>query len=315
MKIQKEEFFTKNSTVILPAVAATLLWGSAFPCVKIGYDLFAVPDGDSFSQILFAGLRFTLAGLLCLCAACIKNKRLVRLSPGALPTVTMLGLVHTSIQYFFFYIGLAHTTGVKASILNAAGVFITIILARIFYKSDKITMQKALGCIIGFSGIILINFHGLQSGDFTFKGDGFIILATVASAFGSVLSKQAVQKDSDAVTVSGFQFLIGGVLLIASAIITGGRIPQVSPAGILMLFYMAGISSVAFSIWTMLLKYNNVGKIAVYKFLIPIFGALLSAVFLREKNLNAQTVIALGLVCAGIFTAYHNFGKVKADRK
>ena len=50
--------------LILGCLVCCALWGSAFPCIKIGYALFGIPAHDSASQLLFAGLRFTLAGVL-----------------------------------------------------------------------------------------------------------------------------------------------------------------------------------------------------------------------------------------------------------
>ena len=65
--------------------------------------------------------------------------------------------------------------------------------------------------------------------------------------------------------------------------------------------YMILLSSVAFLLWTLLLKYNPVGMISVFNFLIPIFGALLSALFLGESILELKNLIALSLVCSGIW--------------
>ena len=64
----------KNNTLlslVLPAVLCTALWGSAAPCVKKGYELFEIAAGDSFSQLVFAGWRFTLAGVLVLLVAAV----------------------------------------------------------------------------------------------------------------------------------------------------------------------------------------------------------------------------------------------------
>ena len=57
----------------------------------------------------------------------------------------------------------------------------------------------------------------------------------------------------------------------------------------------------AFAIWTVLLKYNRVGQVSIFNFLIPVFGAVLSAIFLGESILELKNVVALGLVCLGIF--------------
>ena len=64
--------------------------------------------------------------------------------------------------------------------------------------------------------------------------------------------------------------------------------------------YMALLSTAAFSIWALLLKYNPVGKVAVFEFTIPVFGVALSAVFLGEDIWKIQNLAALILVSAGI---------------
>ena len=61
--IQQKNTLTKSWVVCLLAMVCCLLWGSAFPCMKIGYRLFSIPADSTGSQILFAGYRFTLAGI------------------------------------------------------------------------------------------------------------------------------------------------------------------------------------------------------------------------------------------------------------
>ncbi|WP_153448842.1 EamA family transporter [Vibrio algicola] len=69
----------------------------------------------------------------------------------------------------------------------------------------------------------------------------------------------------------------------------------------LLMIYMALLSSASFAIWSILLKYHSVGMITIFNFLIPIFGSLLSAIFLHETVLEWKNLIALILVCSGIF--------------
>ena len=83
----------------------------------------------------------------------------------------------------------------------------------------------------------------------------------------------------------------------------GGRITQVNPQGIMMLIYLACISAVAYSLWGVLLKYNPVSKVAVFGFMNPVFGVILSAWWLNEtgNDLGVKALIALILVCIGIY--------------
>ena len=59
-----DKWMQKTSVVWLGAMLCCLLWGSAFPCIKIGYGLWNIESADTAVQILFAGMRFVLAGIL-----------------------------------------------------------------------------------------------------------------------------------------------------------------------------------------------------------------------------------------------------------
>ncbi len=60
----KEKFMTNIWVVLVGALICCALWGSAFPCIKIGYSMMDIASSDTASQILYAGYRFTLAEFL-----------------------------------------------------------------------------------------------------------------------------------------------------------------------------------------------------------------------------------------------------------
>lgn len=295
-----KQIFTDPRAVLLTAVACSLLWGSAYPCIKIGYRLFQIEEGGAASKILFAGIRFTLAGLMTLGAGQAAGGRLWGLRKNSLVSVGLLGLVQTTLQYVFFYIGLSNTTGVKGSVLNATGTFLAVLLAHFFCKGERMNGQKAIGCAVGFAGIIIINLGGGMDAAFRLTGEGFMILAAFSFAVGSLISKKAAQ-GNDSVMVTGYQLAAGGVLLLGAGLVGGGELPVIQWSGVLLLLYLAFLSAAAFSLWTILLKYNQVAKVTVYNFLVPVFGVLLSALFLGENILRWQNAAALLLVCAGIY--------------
>ncbi len=298
-----KNIFTKPVNVLLLSVLCTLLWGSAYPCIKTGYILFALPAGDIPGKLLFAGIRFLAAGIITILLSSISNHRLVVPKTSDFKGILLVSLSQTVLEYIFFYISMSNTTGVKGSILNSSSSFFVVILAHFFYKNDKINSNKLIGCILGFLGIIMINQVGLSSSElhFNFMGDGMMLLASLAFAVGSLISKKVCQT-ADTMIVTGYQLGFGGLLLIIIGLVTGGRLTQVTPAGILLLSYMALLSALAFSIWTALGKYNKMSKIAIYNFLTPVFGALLSALFLGEALFNMNNLLALLLVSAGIGT-------------
>lgn len=299
---QKKPFITTALGIGLLACLCCLLWGSATPAIKIGYEWFGIGAGDIASRILFAGVRFILAGILtAIFGSLIAHKPLFpqKTSWGM---VCKLGLVQTVLQYIFFYMGLAYTTGVKSAIINGSQTFITIVLACLVFRYEKLTLQKFIGCLIGFAGVIVINFDpsGLTGG-FTLRGEGAILVAAISYAFSSALVKKYSQKENP-VVLSGYQFIFGGIIMTVFGALTGGHLTGWCFRSIILLIYMALISSVAYSVWGILLKHNPVGKVAIYSFTNPIFSVLLSFAFLGEtSSFGIELVIALAFVCIGIW--------------
>lgn len=299
---KKKPFITTALGIGLLACLCCLLWGSATPAIKIGYEWFGIGAGDVASRILFAGVRFILAGILTALFGSLIARKPLFPQKSSWGMVCKLGLVQTVFQYIFFYMGLAYTTGVKSAIINGSQTFITIVLACLVFRYEKLTLQKFLGCLIGFAGVIVINFDpsGLTGG-FTFRGEGAILIAAIAYALSSALVKNYSQKENP-VVLSGYQFIFGGIIMAICGALMGGKLTGWSFRSILLLLYLALISSVAYSVWGILLKHNPVGKVAIYSFTNPIFSVLLSFVFLHEtSSFGIELVLALGLVCVGIW--------------
>lgn len=310
--MEKKSRMQSTVVVWLGALICCALWGSAFPCIKIGYQMFEIPQDAVATQILFAGLRFTLAGILVILIGSVLSGNLLKINRQNALKILKLSLLQTVLQYLFFYIGLANTTGVKASIIEGVNVFIAIFVASLIFRQEKLTMGKLAGCLIGFAGVVLVNLNG-NGLDMSFhlNGEGFIFLSTVAYAFSSVYLKR-YSKTENPVLLSGWQFISGGLVMTIMGLLMGGKITKVTAAGIAMLFYLACISAVAYSLWGILLKYNPVSRVAVFGFMNPVFGVILSAFLLgeREQASGIKSIIALILVSIGIYIT----AKVKEEK-
>ncbi|NLL29670.1 MAG: DMT family transporter [Clostridiales bacterium] len=300
--MDKSRFYTKRINIIVLAAICTFLWGSAFPSIKVGYELFNISANNVGGKLIFAGYRFLLAGLFVLLMQIVRKKDIFKISMKDLKEVTILGLSQTSLQYIFFYIGLTYTTGVRGSIINGTSTFFSILLAHYIYKNDKLSSNKIIGFILGFIGVVIINLGGssVLEGSFSFKGEGFIMIAAFLISISSIYGKK-ISQNKDASTVTGYQLTIGGLALIILGYILGGHLSNFTVKSTLLLIYMALLSSVAFALWSQLIKYNKVGVISVYNFLIPVFGTILSAIVLKENIFDLKILIALILVCAGIY--------------
>lgn len=299
--MKNQAFFARRKVVVILATLCCLLWGSAYPAIKNGYALFHIAANDIASKLDFAGYRFVLAGLVLLAIAAISKKPVFRLDRRTRAQITLLGLTQTSLQYVFFYVGLAYATGVKSSIMNATGTFFSVLLAHFIYKNDRLSASKALGCVVGFAGVMVVNFSdGLLSFDFTLMGEGFVVIAAFVLSAASIYGKK-VSQHVDSVVLTGYQLAIGGMALLLLGFATGGTLTGFTFKSSALLIYLVVLSSAAFSLWTILLKYNRVSMVTAFNFMIPVFGTVLSALFLNERFLEWKNGVALLLVCGGIW--------------
>lgn len=312
---EKTHRLAGTRAVLLGSVICCLLWGSAFPCIKIGYRLFAIGGEDTASQILFAGCRFALAGVLVILAGSALQRRWLWPKRSAARPILMLSLTQTAAQYLLFYIGLAHASGVNSSIINGANAAVTIVMACFVFRCEAFSPRKLVGCLLGFGGVLLLNISG-GAWSFAWNGEGFILLSTVAAAVSSILIKRYSAKE-DPVLLSGWQFLFGGLGLAVCGLLLGGRLTPSGPGALALLGYLGFLSAAAYTLWGLLLQANPVSSVSVYKCMNPLFGALLSAWLLGEGDqlLRWQAPAALALVVLGVLVVNVNTKKKKGPSR
>ncbi len=312
--MNNQSIFQRPLWVSLFALTAAIAWGWAYPLIKMGMEEFQIAADMTGSKMLFAGIRFFLSGIIVLTIAKKSHRKFGLASTasskgkscclGILTNknawfILLYSLLNTTLHYAFFYFGLSHNAGARSAILNSLSVFTVVILACIFFKSDKMTWRKATGCVIGFLGILALNLGGKESGSFTFLGDGMIILNALCGASASLLTR-GLSKRVDVFVGTGYSLSLGGALLIVPALLLGGTLPQVTPWGILILLFLIAISTIGFSLYNKLLSCNPVGKVAIYNSLIPVVGAITSCLCLGE-TFYWKYVIAGALATAGIY--------------
>ena len=308
-----QSYFTNRKVIILSAIFCCFLWGSAFPAVKNGYILFNIPQNDIPSKMLFAGYRFFLAGVIVLIVAKCFGRRLLELNKNNIGQILLLGVTQTSLQYIFFYIGLAYTTGVKGAIISSTSTFFSIIIAHFLYKNDRLSKIKVLGCLLGFIGVIIINIDtSLLEFKFSLKGEGFVLISAFAASVASIYGKRITQV-LDSMVVTGYQLAIGGGVLMLIGGLNHGTVLEFNIKSTFLLLYLAILSSIAFLLWTILLKYNKVGEITIFSFFIPVFGAILSAFFLNENILKLKNIFALIFVSLGVWMINAKQGEKSLD--
>ena len=251
--IENRSIFQRPLWVVVFALTAAIAWGWAYPLIKMGMRNFGIQPDMTGSKMLFAGIRFFISGLIILAIAKPSHRKFGIRKPADAWFILLYSLLNTTLHYAFFYFGLSHNAGARSAILNSMSVFTVVILACIFFKSDKMTYRKALGCTIGFLGILTLNLGGKDSGRFTFLGDGMIILNALCGASASLLTR-GLNKRMDVFVGTGYSLSIGGALLVIPGLLAGGYLPVINLMGIIDLLLLIAISTIGFSLYNKLLS-------------------------------------------------------------
>jgi drug/metabolite transporter (DMT)-like permease len=286
----------KRWGITLIALVYSALWGFAYPTVKMTMESFAVVS--DLDKCLIAGLRFSLSGAaLCIVAALTERPLLP--TKKETPTVLLYGLLGTSLQYAFTFIGLSRVSGATGALFDQLCVFLVVLFGGLFLKGNRLTLRKIVGCVVGAIGVLAAS--ALPTGfGFTLLGEGAMTLAALCQA-GAYLVAARYADNVHPIRLVGNGQLLGGVLLILITLPLGAEIPAWSPRALLLLLTIAAISALAYVLSLLPLRHFPASEVAVYNLLIPIFGVVASGILLGEDVLELRYLISVLLISFGIY--------------
>lgn len=184
-------------------------------------------------------------------------------------------------------------------ILNSTQSFLGVILAHFLYgKADRMTPAKALGCVLGFGGVLVVTLGNHGGG--SVQGMVYMLLAACIFTVAGPWNK-AVTRKADSFSVCCLNLGVGGLALALLGFALGGSLHPQSAAGIPVLLFLAFISGAGYVLWALLMKNNPVSRISVFGLIIPVMNVLLSALLNGEPLWEWNYLAALALVCGGIF--------------
>lgn len=298
----KQNLFSNRVTAVLFAVIVSILWGTLFPTIKIGYRVFGIDNTQVASILLFAGLRFLISGILLVAAQGVKKGAVELPNRNCLWSIFVVGMLTVVIHYALTYTGLALAESSKSAVLKQIGFLVVPGVAFLFRKEDKCSVRKVVAALLGFLSVIAVSLDGFS---FVFGlGEGLVILASFSSMFGQLISKNVYDKYEPTYIVAWSQ-LLGGVILVVSGLLLGGSITTISLMSIAVLGYMCFASITANVLWNTLIKYNDMSRLAVLKAMDPLFAAVFSAVLLRENILKPTYLLSVLLLITAITVSSH----------
>jgi len=291
-----------KSNTIFWAIIACLLWSTAYASIKIGlqYD----------TPLRFAGLRFIIAGLLIL-PFTVNPVAFISQVKTHWKVIAWVTFLQMLINYSLFYIGLDLVPSAIGAIIVGSQPLVTAVVASMMHKEDKLTKHKILTIIFGLSGVVLISV-GRQA----FKlgtvleliGVGILVIANIAVATSNVIVSVR-SKGINPFVLSSSTLFIGGVLLYLIAIPFEGNNPlPVSTEYWIILIWLSIMASLAFSIWFMLLQRPGVkvSELNLWKFLIPVVGAILSWMIVPDEHPEWITISGMVIITLSLIMFYIN---------
>ena len=295
--MKKDNILKKTWVMVFLASLCQALWGVVFPVIKKSYELFSISGVGS--TLLFASIRFMIAGVILLLLDTFMEKRFPVLDKKGYASVFMLGTIQTGLAYAFQYIAMISASSINCSILNGTGVIFSTIIAHFISKDDKMNGRKALGGVLGFIGVLVCFLWGGKLEGFSLKGEGLMLLSILTFVTGTNLSR-IVTTGIKSVVVSGYNLLVGGAELFILSLFLGGRIGNGGLYGIMCLVFLSLTSCVCLYLWTALSSANSVSKVAVFQCINPITGAIAASLLLGENVFQPKYIVSVLLVVISI---------------
>ncbi len=292
---------SRLNTALL-AIISCLLWSTAFAGVKIGLE-YATP-------LQFAGSRFFIAGLLVFPLAYRFNPRYFRIVRNNLKLILLFAFLQTFLQYTMFYTGINMIPAAVAAIVIGSQPLFIAMVANFFMPGDRMTLSKTLVIMLGIAGVVLVSFgkdpHS-ATGHIAVAGILLMLGINLLSGFSNVLVARERAMIPPLVISSSSMMLGGAALFLFSIPLEGLHFDPKPPIYFISLTWLSLLSAIAISIWIILLKRpgTKVSDLNLWKFLIPMFGAVFSWILLPAEQPQAITIagmfiITLSLIISGL---------------
>ena len=294
--IDNQKITTGNVMVLFISV---ILWGWAFPLVKISLD-YVPPLVIGYFRYFFASLPFV--GYLLVKNGYRNTKEQLRIS---WPILVALGVTVVTLPNIFQNIGLLYTTSSIAAIITTAAPVFTVIIALTLLNESK-NILKIVGLMVAIIASITLVVHtGLELSETTLYGNILIFFASISYGISGIVGKLAL-KNNSAIHVTGFSMLFGAVILMPISILFREPIDWAINLPFKAWWYLLLLTlfscMLATYLWYVVLKGHEISRQILFTYMIPFFAAVF-AYFMLGETLTLFTILLAGLILIGITLA------------
>ncbi|WP_346854901.1 DMT family transporter [uncultured Draconibacterium sp.] len=284
-----------KSTTFL-AIVACWLWSTAFVGVKIGL--------ENHTPLQFAGVRFFISGILIFLYFGKPKQYLAELKAN-IKFILLLSVVQIFAQYALFYSGINLVpSSLAAMIIGSQPLFIAVV-AHFSFHNDKMTPLKTASILIGVVGIAIITLGRSKvemKGELELLGIALLLINNLVSGYSNVIIAKS-SKTVSPVVLSSTSLIIGGIMLsVVSVPLEGIHLGPFPPKYWYALAWLSFLSAAAITIWYSLLKRPGikVSILNVWKFLIPVSGAALSWIIMKNEKPDFVSIFGMAIIATSL---------------
>jgi len=284
------------------AILAAILWAIVNPFIKQGlsYD---------FSPMNFAGLRFTISGIILILYTWHKGMWQEILQHWRL--FLNLVIINMFIGYAAFYWGVDFVSSDISSIVMGLTPLVNVFLAHLLISDDKLNRYKIISLAISLIGLLLIIGTGGKGGQaLDMKGIiGIVLLLVSIIVQGySAISVAEEKSKINPIFLNAVQMLFGGLMLYAAGIATEGFLPfWGKPIGFdISLFVLVLISIFGFNFWFVALQSNDtkVSDMNMCRLINPVLGAILSWIMIADEHPTPATILGMIIIVGSLIVYF-----------
>ncbi len=276
-----------------------LIWASAFFNIKISTYSFG-PTTIAFLRVFFGSLP-----VLLLCY--LKNIKIEAFSKDWY-WFASIGFINLVVPFFLIAYGVKSVQSNLAAILMSTTPLSSTVLGHFYTKNEKFNLMKTIGVLIGFAGIVYLFSDKLVINENNFISALLILLGSTCYVIGGVLTLKISKKKNENVTCS---ILLWATIILLPLVLIFDEPWNLNPRldSTISVIYLGIVSTgIAWLLRFRILKKNGLIFQSQVAYLIPIFGIILSYIFLKEV-ITFKVLVSLVAVVFGIY-----FVK-KADKK